>query len=102
MPYIEASTVEALLKQTLTWRTKAHKAYLLAVQISDAYVAKWESGEYTSTVSRTDAQARASEDSRWQVAVSNNQMYDRFAQRDAAVLSAIANLVNANLLTVRD
>lgn len=102
MEYITKSLVDQMRDDMVKWRGLAHKNYVLAKDIQQAYLDKWESGTSTSMSSKTDAEARAANDNRFKVAVSNNQMYDRFTMRDAAVLSAILKMVELGLLQVRD
>lgn len=96
--FIKKSNLDLLIEDMLTWRIKAHTSYCKAKEVQAAYTDKYERGGYKS---RVDAEVHASRDNRFVVAVQNNQMYDRFATRDAAVLSAIASLTTAGLLTIR-
>lgn len=96
--YIQRSKIDQLTKDMIRWRDKAHYNYNRANAVCEGYLEKAaETGG-----SRVDAEVRAAKDARYVKAVGNNQMYDRFATRDAAVLTALASMVSAGLLEVRD
>lgn len=96
--YIKRTKLDKLTRDMISWRDRAHDEYTLAKDVQRAYADRAkELGQ-----SPIDAEARASKDSRFVNAVSNNQMYDRFATRDASVLTALASMVNAGLLDVVD
>jgi hypothetical protein len=95
---IKRSKIDKLMRDMVAWRDHAHDNYLLAkdVQFSHSDHAK------SRGLSKVEAELRAAKDPKFIAAVSNNQMYDRFATRDAAVLSALASMKTAGLLTVYD
>ena len=96
--FIKQAKINKLMADMINWRDLAHENYTLAKDVQHAYVKQARDR----TLSVVDAEARAAKDSRFVNAVSNNQMYDRFATRDAAVLTALASLVTAGLLEVAE
>lgn len=100
--HIERAKIVSLITDMAKWRGLAYKNYQQALNVKDGYISKFESGAYSSMTSASDAEARAASDTRFVNAIANNVMYDRFTTRDAAVLTALASLVTAGLLEVRD
>src|SRR4051794_2945464 len=95
--FIRRDRIDKLARDMINWRDLAHENYTLAKDVQKGYLdqAK-ERGQST-----IDAEARSSKDTRFVNAVANNQMYDRFATRDAAVLTALMSMATAGLLEVR-
>jgi|SRR5882757_6320425 len=98
--FIKRAKIDKLLVDMVEWRDLAHQNYRTALAIENSYIDKFKSGVPTNMTSVSDAERKAAEDIRFVNAVANNQMYDRFATRDAAVLTALASLTAAGLLTV--
>jgi hypothetical protein len=96
--FIKRNKIDKLASDMLNWRDLAHDSYVRAKEVQAAHT---EDGARRG-LSKVEAELRAAEDHRFKAAVSNNQMYDRFATRDAAVLSALASMHFAGLLEVRD
>jgi hypothetical protein len=98
MGYIERALVDNLRDDMIKWRGLAYKNYMLAKEVQKVYLDKYEAGGFAS---KTDAERSAATDVRFTNAVANNQMYDRFTARDAAVLSALLKMVELGLMNIK-
>jgi hypothetical protein len=99
--FIQRSHVEQLIRDMLKHREKAVESSEYAKELTQAYAEKFASGK-SRFVTRVDAERSAANDARWIGAVEDNKMYDRFATRDAAVLSALLAAESSGLLNIRD
>lgn len=100
MTYVTEDAVQKLFQDMVNNRGKAVENSELATAVADLYITAYETGSSRYT-SRVDAELAASSDARFINAVANNQMYDRFATRDAAVLSTMLEMIKMDLLTLR-
>jgi hypothetical protein len=101
MTFVRRTIIDRLFKDMVKNHDLAVKANDDANAVTQAYYAQFASGHSRFTT-RGDAKQTASADVRFLTAVSDNQMYDRFATRDAAVLSAVLKMVEMDLLTVKE
>jgi hypothetical protein len=101
MTYIKRSVLDQLFLDMVRYRDKARAKSEYATAVSASYVAKYETGG-SHYASKGDAELAASTDWRFLAAVADNQMYDRFATRDATVLAATLKMIEMDLLTLRD
>lgn len=100
MDHIDRSIVDGLMADMIKWRGLAFKNYTLANNIVQSYRDKYEQGG-SRFASKVDAERSAASDIRYINAVASNQMYDRFAMRDAAVLSATLKMAELGLLRLK-
>lgn len=102
MTFIRRSVLDKLFQDMISHRDRAVKRSEDASNIVDAYVERFLTGQ-SRFAHRVDAERSAANDVRWQNAVADNQMYDRFATRDATVLTAVLKMIEMKLLDlVRD
>lgn len=101
MTYVRHSVVQKLFQDMIDYRGKAVENNKLANAVTQSYVTRWSQGD-SRFVSRVDAELASVGDVRFANAVANNQMYDRFATRDAAVLQAMLTMIDMDLLKLRD
>jgi hypothetical protein len=96
--FIKRAKIDKLTENMITWRDMGHESYAFARDLEHSYIERAEQRGDSGAV----GEIRAADDRRLTNAVANSQMYDRFATRDASVLAALASLVTAGLLEVRD
>lgn len=98
--FVRRSVVQKLFQDMVDNRGKAVENSRRASEIVAGYVERFAAGDSRFT-SKVDAERSAANDIRWIKAVDSNQMYDRFAMRDAAVLSGMLKMVEMDLLTIK-
>lgn len=101
MTFVRKAVVDKLFHDMVMYRGKAVEQNEYAKDIGDSYTDNFKTGRSRLT-SQADADRATASDVRFSTAVGNNQMYDRFAMRDAAVLTALLKMVELGLLTIRD
>lgn len=101
---LRRTTINGMIDKMIDYSERAEIAKNEATAITDSYVrlvGKDTSPRHRySTVS--EAEIAASQDRQFKVKVASNQMYDRLATRQAAVLTAIVGLVQIDEIVVKD
>lgn len=98
--HVYRSSIQKLYTSMIFNRAKAVQNNQLAIDVTASYVEKFEAGD-SRWASSVDAELASVSDQRRKVAIDNNQMYDRFAMRDAAVLSATLKMIEMDLVDLR-
>lgn len=99
--FVRRSRIDGLMNDMVKHRDKAVENSEYAKRISRAYVERFQTGGSRFSM-KVDAERSAAEDARYKEAVEANQMYDRFAMRDAAVLSALLKMVDMGLIRIEE
>jgi hypothetical protein len=97
--FVRKSKVMKMFTDMVRNRDKAIENNEYAKAVTQGYVDRFESG-VSRFASRIDAERASVEDNRRVDAIANNQMYDRFAMRDAAALSALLKMTEMGLLSI--
>jgi hypothetical protein len=98
--FVYRSYIASLANMMVEHHAKAALAANEANRIVATALDQYAAGE--KYFSATDAEKAATSSLEWQVKVGANQMYDRWATRDASVLSALLQAVQMGFVDVKE